>query len=106
MVIQFFNQYSGISPIVVLAPLLIKQINEESENTIPLSPIAGSVILTACSLSGCFASFLTIKVFGRKTLLMYGQLFMGLILFIVGLCLVLDQNFFAFIAICIFTIVY
>ena len=74
ILINFFNQYSGISPVVMFCPRLIKQFNEgsEGENSFPFSPIVGSIIITAVSLMACVAGFWSIQKFGRKTLFVWG----------------------------------
>ena len=95
----------------MFCPRLLKQVNEASEesgeeNAFTISPIVGSIILTAVSLSACVASFWTIDRFGRRTIFIYGQFFMAILLFVSGLCLVLNQILVAFISICLFVISY
>ena len=71
---NIFNQYSGIAPIIMFCPRLLKMLNEKSEgdSAITIEPIVGSVILTAVSALGCILSLWTIKKTGRKTLLVFG----------------------------------
>lgn len=72
--INVFNQYSGIAPLVMYCPRLLKQLNEQNEgnSSFIISPIMGSVIITAAGVLGCLLSLCTIQKFGRKTLLVFG----------------------------------
>ena len=95
----------------MFCPRLLKQFNEKSqesgvEGAFTISPIVGSIILTNVGLLACIAAFWTIQKFGRRTLFIWGQLAMAILLFFAGLCLYLNQAFIAFIAIALFVIAY
>ena len=58
------------------------------------------------STAACVACFWVVQAFGRKTLLVFGQVGFAVILFVAGLCLYLEQNMIAYISICLFVMAF
>ena len=58
IVINIFNQFSGIGPVIMFAGQLVKSINEE-EGDFPLTPTQGAVVVGVdCCLGTIGAYFL------------------------------------------------
>ena len=50
VILMFFNQWSGATPIIMFCPRLIEQLNEDAKEQggeeFPISPLQASILLT------------------------------------------------------------
>ena len=108
-IINIFNQYTGVSPIIMYAGRLIERFNEEAAllgTEFPISPLAGSMIIGLTSSASTILAYYLISYFGRRTLLVSGQIGVALPLFAAGVCLIYEYAITSFILICSFIFVY
>ena len=91
-IINFFNQYAGVTPILMFTGTLLKKFAEEAEgengSEFPITPVAGGIIIgTLSAIATVIALFLVKCNFGRKTLFLIGQVGVTIPLFSAGYCL-------------------
>lgn len=108
-IINIFNQYTGVSPIIMYAGRLLEIYNDEAKEQgteFPISPLAGSMIIGLTSSAGTVLAFFLISYFGRRTLLVMGQIGVAVPLFAAGFCLMYQYAMTSFILICAFIFIY
>lgn len=104
-IINVFNQYTGISPVIMFCGSLLKTLNK-TEPDFPVSPLLGAIVIGFTSFLANVLAFFIIQKMGRKTLLTLGQLGCAFFLGITGLLLLKEEGLLAFITICIFVAIY
>ena len=71
-----FSQLSAIGPVNTFATSILRILRDETNGQFPVSPRNGAFIIGITNLVFAILSVLTINKFGRRTILLYGQLFM------------------------------
>ena len=93
------SQLSGIDAINVYANRLLVQM-EEQGGSFPITPTQGTYLIGACNAIPSLLALITIQLFGRRTIYIYGQFFMGACLCSAGLCALYEWNLASFISLC------
>lgn len=97
--IHCFNQLAGVNAINVYANRLLVQMEEQGGGSFPLSPRQGTYVIGAMNGLGATLSVLVVMYFGRKSILVVGQFFIGLFMFLCGLCIMQEWNSTSFVMI-------
>ena len=73
-IINIFNQYAGVSPVLMYAGRLLEKFSKAGNGAseFPITPLAGSIIIGFTSMISTMFAFFVIKYFGRKALLVMG----------------------------------
>jgi len=78
-ILNFFNQYTGVTPVLMYAGSLLekfaevaKEASEDGASEFPISPTEGSMIIGLVSLIATIIAYFLIKHFGRKSLFLIG----------------------------------
>lgn len=104
-IINVFNQYTGISPLIMFCGSLLKSLNE-TEPDFPVSPLLGAIVIGLTSFLSTVLAYFIVQKMGRKTLMTLGQLGCAVFLGVTGLLLLKEEGLLSFITICIFIVIY
>ena len=97
-----FQQLTGINGVIPYANRLVVSMNESSDGEFPISPLAATYIMGVMQAVGAMFAYLPITYFGRKPILMFGQLSMAICWFICGLGLILEWYITVFVCLLLF----
>lgn len=100
--IFWFGQASGINVINAYATRLLLKLQAETNGSFPVKPLWGTYLLGFANFFWAFVALFTLNRFGRKTLLLFGQLGMTITLLIVGILLLTKHYITAYIFILLF----
>ena len=97
-----FQQLTGISGVVPYTSRLLVSMAESSNGEFPISPLVGALIMGFMQAFGALFAYIPIRFFGRKSILMFGQLTMALSFGVAGLGLVMKWYITAFVCLLLF----
>lgn len=72
-----FNQLSGVNAVNIYANRLLENLKEVSDGQFPITPAVGTYIIGFANFGGAFLAIFPVMFFGRKTLLLAGQIGMA-----------------------------
>ena len=100
---NLFNQQSGITCILLYGNRLLVQMQEQGgAEEFPISPVQGTYIIGAAILFFAILVFFYIERIGRKPIMVAGQFFMSLFLFLGGLAVKNSWNMISFVMILLY----
>ena len=79
---MFLNQLTGNASVIIYSNSIFQRINENGGN---LDPALGSIIIGSLNFFGALIAIFPVSYFGRKTLLIIGNLAMSISLFALGI---------------------
>lgn len=101
-----FNQFTAIGPVNIFATTLLQVLKDATNGQFPVTPKIGAFIIGLVNLIFAALSVIPINYFGRRPLLIFGQVFMAISHLLIGIFYITEQYLALFIFILVFIMVF
>lgn len=103
-ILNFFNQATGVSVICIYLTRMLFNLQEKSQGKFPISPFVGSYIFGTVNLAAATTAIVPSLYYGRKPILLWGQLTMGVCMLLTGYCIVQELYLASFFILMVFVV--